>query len=204
MDSGTFPTFARILSELNCTWPKFRRGSPQACCHVICWDPFHMQLPQAAGWAGGGERRDDGGSGSSRNNAARAAEIRGRCQQEVPSEGGPTGQFLAGTPPPAAHTHNRSLGVRQGLELPAAALTTLLWEGPLPLLAHEILGEEVLGILWGFMRANGCNSLLIPSWARRGRDCLLSSRLMLSDTILQAKIWGYGNVCPLSSISPMG
>lgn len=107
-------------------------------------------------------------------------------------------------PLPRPHTQQGTLGVRQGLELPAAALTTLLWEGPVSLLAHEMLGEEVLGILWGFMRDDGYNSLLIPSWARRGRDCLLSSRLMLSDKILQAKIGGYGNVCPLSSISPVG
>lgn len=112
--------------------------------------------------------------------------------------------FWQEPPPSRPHTQQVTLGVRQGLELPAAALTTLLWEGPVSLLAHEMLGEDVLGILWGFMRDDGYNSLLIPSWARRGRDCLLSSRLMLSDKILQAKIWGYGNVHPLSSISPVG
>lgn len=40
----------------------------------------------------------------------------------------------------------------------------------------------------------GYNFLLIPSWTRRGRDCLFPNRLKRSDKILQAKIsaktWG--------------
>lgn len=53
-------------------------------------------------------------------------------------------QDRSGRTPPHA-THQVSLEVRQGLELPAGALTTLLWEGPVSLLAGEMLGRRSYG-----------------------------------------------------------
>lgn len=55
----------------------------------------------------------------------------------------------------------------------------------------------------------GYNFLLIPSWTRRGRDCLFPSRLKRSDKILQAKIsaktWGDGATAtfPLRAVFPL-
>lgn len=202
--SWNFPNVRTHSLRTELHLAQIQKGKPSGMlpCHVL--GPFPYAASTGFQVGGGGERRDNSRSGSSRNDAAGAAEIRGRCQQVVPSEVGPTGQLLAGTTPlPPTYSTGHS-GGQAGTGAPCCSPDHPTLGRTCLLVAPEMLGEDVLGILWGFMRDDGYNSLLIPSWARKGRDCLLSSRLMLSDKILQAKIWGYGNVCPLSSISPVG